>query len=294
MKNFKGIFYALLSSCTFGLIPLCTLPLLAGGMGSPSVLFYRFLLAAGIMGLVTKAAGHSLRVSFRQLGTLSLLGLLYAVTALGLIKSYTLIPSGVATTIHFLYPMVVTLIMVVLYKETKSILLFLSAFIALAGVGLMSWSGGGLNPRGILLVLFTVVTYSAYIVGVNKSGVEKTGAMALTFYMLAAGAILFAGYALLTTGIEAVPDAGAWRNLLLLAVIPTVISDMTLVYAVKYAGSTTASLLGSLEPVTAVMVGALYFAEPFSAGSFLGMTLIVLSVVLVILRQKKNRQTVHS
>lgn len=44
MNSLKGIFYGIVTSVTFGLIPLFTLPLMQKGMEFDSILFYRFLL----------------------------------------------------------------------------------------------------------------------------------------------------------------------------------------------------------------------------------------------------------
>lgn len=55
MNNLRGVLYAVVSSATFGLIPLFSIPLLQGGMSSPAILFYRFGLAAAMMGLIALA-----------------------------------------------------------------------------------------------------------------------------------------------------------------------------------------------------------------------------------------------
>lgn len=289
MKSVKGIVYALISSSTFGLIPLFALPIIQSGLGSPSILFYRFAFAALALGLLMLFSGKSFRIGLKDLGILTVLGFLYAATSMGLLFSYSMIPSGMATTIHFLYPILVTLIMVIFFKESKSIWLFIAAAMSLTGVGLLSWSNGGASFQGILTVLLTVITYGVYIVGVNKSGISKLDTLPLTFYVLAVGAVMFAVYAFSTTGIEAIPDSHTWFNVLLLAILPTVISDLTLVLAVKYAGSTTTSILGSMEPLTAVLVGVLYFAEPFNGRGLLGIVMVIVSVVLVILGNTRRR-----
>ena len=49
ISNIKGVLYAVVSSATFGLIPLFSIPLLHAGMASPTILFYRMLLSAAIM-----------------------------------------------------------------------------------------------------------------------------------------------------------------------------------------------------------------------------------------------------
>lgn len=288
MKSKKGFIYAIISSSTFGLIPLFAIPILRSGMNTPSILFYRFSIATVVMGLIALVRKSDFRISTSEGISLGLLGMLYAATALALLMSYNFMPSGMATTIHFLYPILVTAIMVMFFGESKSFWLIVAAIASLAGVALMSWSSGAVSLKGLGIALTTVVTYSTYIVGVNKSGVSRIDIFPLTFYLLLAGTLLFGTYAMLTTGIEPISDIPTAINILLLAILPTVISDVTLILAVKYAGSTITSILGSMEPMAAVTIGVLCFAEPISINSVFGLLLILCSVILVIVQGSRK------
>lgn len=288
MKSLKGVIYALISSGTFGLIPLFSIPLMTENhMGLPSILFYRFLLSAVIMGGICLARKENFRISSKSFLTIFVLSILYAVTALCLIYSYKYIPSGVSTTIHFLYPICVSLLMVLFFKEKKSFILLLAAILSLIGVGLLCWTGNGsLNMVGIMIASITIVTYAVYIVGINKVSVGNVSSEMLTFYILLFGAVLFSCFAITSTGIEPIPGTSAGLRLFLLAFLPTVVSDLTLILAIKYAGSTVTSILGSMEPLVAVLIGVLYFSEYFNLNSAFGILLIILSVSLVIIFRK--------
>lgn len=285
--------YALISSGTFGLIPLFSIPLMTDdGLGLPTILFYRFLFSTVMMGAICLLKRESLKISPKHLLTIFLLGLLYAATALCLIHSYQYIPSGVATTIHFIYPIFVSLIMVFFFRERKSVILFLAAILSLLGVGLLCWTEGTqINLTGVIIASITILTYSTYIVGINQTSVNKMSAEVLTFYILLAGAVMFTVYAFATGGVERIPSSGAWGRLVFLAFLPTVLSDLTLILAIKYAGSTVTSILGSMEPLVAVFIGVIHFSEYFAMNSFFGLLLIILSVTLVILFGGKNKAT---
>lgn len=289
MKNIKGVVYALVSSSTFGLIPLFSIPIiLSGAMAVPSLLFYRFAFATLAMAL----AGIVLRKSFRikplMLLKISVLGIFYASTSMGLTLSYEYISSGVATTIHFLYPVLVTVLMVAFFGEKKSRTLIMAAALSILGVALLSWGEGEIKIKGLLLVLLTVVTYATYIVGVNQSGVEDTDPVILTFYVFVASTVMFALYSAFTSGIEPIRDSSTLFGLLMLALLPTVISDFTLILAVKYVGSTVTAILGSMEPLVAVLVGVFYFSEKFGWESVLGLALVITAVTMVVKRQAKK------
>ena len=291
MNNLRGVLYAVVSSATFGLIPLFSIPLLQGGMSSPAILFYRFGLAAAMMGLIALATRRPLRITWPQTGTLLLLGAMYSVTALGLLRSYTYIPSSVATTINFLYPLGVAIVMTLFFREKNSVWLLVAILISLVGVALLSWGdiGGPQSDRAIVGVAgATVLTYTIYIVGVKKSRISRLDPMIQAFYVLLFSACFFLVYALSTTGAPLPGKWHLWQNLLLLALVPTVVSNLTLVLAIKEIGSTMTSILGSMEPLTAVLVGVLHFGEKFGLDSASGLILIITAVIIVILQAKKK------
>ena len=159
----------------------------------------------------------------------------------------------------------------------------------------MCWSGeGSIRLMGVGLAALTILTYGTYIVALNQSGLGKLPAEVLTFYVLLGGCVIFFIYSLCTTGISAIPSTKAGLYILALAFLSTVISDLTLILAVKHAGSTTTAILGSMEPLVAVIVGVLVFAEHFSFQSFTGLLLILMSVIIVILadRRKKSQRVI--
>lgn len=290
LSSTTGVLYAIASSATFGLIPLFSIPLLSSGIGSPTILCYRFIVAAIIMAVVLLFTKRNLRLHAKQLGVTMLLSVLYSLTAILLIESYKYIPSGVATTIHFLYPLAVTLSMSWLFGERTTTTTYIAVVVSLVGVALLAWGDHtqGDFQRGVTLALLTVVTYAAYIVGVMRSSASSIDSLVLTFYVLVIGAGLFFIYAVATTGIEYVHRWSDWRDLIMLALVCTVLSDYTLILAIKRIGSTLTSILGSMEPLTAVVVGVLYFGEQFDSSSVAGLILIITAVVLVIARANRS------
>ena len=292
LQRLSGVVYAILSSATFGLIPLFTVPLLARGVDSSTILCYRFLLASVVVAVVMLLTKRSFRLQRGQLWVVLLLSLLYAFTAILLIQSYGYIPSGVATTIHFLYPLAVTLTMAWFFKTKTTVVTYVAVVISLVGVALLVWGSHseGDFSRGVLLSRLSVVTYAAYIVGVMRSRASYIDSIVLTFYVLLFGAVLFFVYALATSGIGVIGRYSDWRDLAMLAIVSTVLSDYFLILAIKRIGSTMTSILGSMEPLTAVVVGVVYFGERFDTASVVGLLLIIIAVVLVI--AQTNRQSI--
>lgn len=287
MNKLNGFLYGLLSSASFGLIPLFTIPVMRQGMRFESILLYRFAFATLALGLILLLDGQSFRINRRDIPSLVLLAFLYLMSAVFLFWGYKFMASGIATTLHFMYPVLTTLIMMLFFREKKSIWRFLAIILAVSGVFFLSQGddSGNITITGILIVLLSALGYALYLVTVSQLKVGQMKGLRLTFYVFLFGTLL------LLAGINATGDIqpiGNWHiagNLMMLAIIPTVISNLALVRAVKYIGSTLTSVLGAMEPVTAVCVGILMFGEPFTSSIGLGIALIITAVTVIILKR---------
>ena len=134
------------------------------------------------------------------------------------------------------------------------------------------------------MVLSTVGTYAIYIVGVNKSCIQHMDGLKMTFYMLFCCTIIFGANILLKgQGLDMMPNANAVVHIFLLSLIPTLVSDLTLILAIQHVGSTTAAIMGCMEPLTAVSMGVLFLGERFGLGQVLGVAIVLVAVFIVIL-----------
>ena len=284
-NNLKGFAFGIATSVTFGLIPLFTLPLFQRGMQLDSILFYRFAFATLALFAMLVSKKVSLKTEVANLPILFLLGAFYTGSALFLFWGYTFMAAGIATTLHFTYPIFVTLFMLLFFREKASWITMLAIVLAVAGVARLSLDGGELqlDALGVIIVLMSAVCYGLYIVAVNKSRAHDMPGRKLTFYVFTVSTCIFFIKAQFSGGLQAIPDVPSFVNLALLAFVPTVVSNITLVQAVRNIGSTLTAVLGAMEPVTAVFVGVLVFGEPFTPQLAIGILLIIIAVTLVIL-----------
>lgn len=292
MDRVKGILWAAVSSSTFGLAPLFTLLLLGEGYSSFEVLSYRWGVASLCLGAYGLLAGCRFRLGGRELATVFLLSLFRAATSLSLVIAYQNIATGVASTIHFMYPLVVALVMICFFGERGSVWIF--AAIALSIVGAVLLSAGNVDSArgdvltGIVASVVSVVAYGGYIVGVRRSRAAQIDSTALTCYVMAFGALFFIAGGCFTGGIRLETDPHTWLCILGIALPATAVSNMALVQAIKRIGPTLTSIFGGMEPLTAVVIGIWVFSEPFTMQGAAGILLIVAAVTIVVLRTRRE------
>mgnify|MGYP000261264876 FL=1 len=293
MERAKGILYAALSSSTFGLAPLFTLLLLGAGYSSFEVLSYRWGVASLFLGALALFAGRSFRLSWPELRTVFFLSLFRAATSLSLVIAYQHIASGVASTIHFMYPLAVALAMMCFFREKGSVWVFAAIGMSIVGAVLLSLGNvdftRGNTTLGMVSAAVSVVSYGGYIVGVRKSRAVGIDSTVLTCYVMGLGALYFIAGGLVTGGIRIETDGTAWLCILGVALPATAVSNMTLVQAIKRIGPTLTSVFGALEPLTAVVIGVAVFGEPFTVQGAAGILLIVAAVTIVILHSGRRK-----
>lgn len=280
----KGYLLGAIAAATYGMSPLFTLPLYHDGMGPDSVLFFRYLFAILIVGVMLLTRGHRFGIERRQLLPLVVMGLLMALSSLSLFESFNHMAAGIACTILFVYPILVALLMALFFRERVTWQTAVCMVLAMIGIGLLYQTGANetLSLTGTLLALGSALAYAIYIVGVNRPLFKELPTLKLTFYVLLFGLMLFWVRLDFGAAIKTPEHGYHWLNLVALALFPTAISFFCTTAAIHYVGSTTTAILGVLEPLTALLFGVLFFHEGFSWREGLGVLLILSAVSLVI------------
>lgn len=280
----KGYLLGAIAAATYGMNPLFALPLYETGMDPDSVLFFRYLFAIPLLGVMLKARGRTFRLKRGEVPPLLAMGLLVAVSSLTLFQSYNFMDAGIASTLLFVYPIMVALIMAFVFKEKLTLQTVLCIALALGGIGLLykTADGSTLSLTGTALVMVSALSYAVYIVGINQSSLKHVATLKVTFYVLLFGVTLFLGR-ILYGGDLILPEKWyLWGNLIALAVFPIAISFLCTTGAIQYIGSTPTAILGALEPVTAILFGITVFGERLTLRESLGLALIITAVTSVI------------
>lgn len=280
----KGYILGSIAAASYGMNPLFALPLYKAGMDPDSVLFFRYLFAIPLLGIMIKARGRSFKIQRKETFPLIIMGLLVALSSLTLFLSYNYMAAGIASTLLFVYPIMVALIMAMVFKEKLALQTIVCMLLALGGIGLLykSEDGSTLSLIGTLLVFASSLSYAIYIVGINQTSLKNVATLKVTFYVLLFGLSLFVARLLYSAVLNTPDQWYLWANLLALAVFPTAISFLCTTGAIQYIGSTPTAILGALEPVTAIFFGIAVFGESLTVRESFGLVMIIVAVTFVI------------
>lgn len=292
----NGIFYAILSSASFGFSPLFSLGLIAVGLTNFDILTYRWGIAGVVLMIYAFFKKKTLIPnSFDEVWKIVLLSILRAVTSITLLIGYANISSGISSTINFMYPVIVALCMMFIFGEHKSLIDICAIAVSIFGVYLLA-SGdslivpGGDTTLGLTCSIISAFSFAGYYILMKRLKADKIEVVKFTTWVMLLSAIYFLAGAFIFEGrLQMIPDGRSWVYVLGLSIWSTMISNFTGVKAVRRIGPTLTSILGALQPVTAVILGVLFLNEHLYLKSLIGILLILAAVTVVVMHQNNRK-----
>lgn len=308
-NKFIGYLLGAISASSYGTNPLFAIPLYREGMNTDSVLFFRYLFAVPMVALMIWARGRSFKLSLPSTVTIEgkrhfdmgealiaiIMGFFMAFSSFSLFISYNYMDAGIASTLLFVYPIMVAVLMATLYHEKAGTSTYLAVFLVCIGIGLLCHNSGGqsFSVIGMIWVFTSALSYAIYIIGVKQSRLCNVATLTVTFYVLVVGFLMFSVKVIVSGSLVVPHTVMQWLSCVALAFFPTALSFLCTTQAINIIGSTPTAILGALEPVTAVIIGVCVLGETLTPRSFLGLVVIITAVTLVIIGGKLGSHLTH-
>lgn len=291
-KRTVGLLLVLLSGAVLGSMPELVALCKAQGANNALLLLFRF----GALALLTLPAalrGGGLGASLRRhFGVLAFLSLTEGLTPILLYAAYGHLPTGLVTTLHFLYPMVVAVLCFLFFREKLSRAKLLCLALCLCGVFLtVDLTGGRGDAFGVAAALLSALTYGAYIVRLNKAEMRDVPPLRLAFFVGAGCFVVCLFYAAVTGGFSAVPEVtpAGWLCLTAAGILIAAGGALLMILGTRLTDAQTAAVASTSEPLASILLGVLFLHEPMDLRIALG-CLLILSAVVLLARQNAREQ----
>lgn len=285
-----GLLLVIISAVLFGLMPLFATQIYALGGNSLTLCLHRFLFSMPFLFFIVKVKYKMpLKVTRRQLGKIAVLSMGCAGTPLLLFQSYRSISSGMATTIHFVYPILVLLGCVVVYHEKITLHKKICAALCILGIMGFYTPGETGSLPGVILAFLSGVTYAFYILYYSRSGLSDISPYKLSFYLSAFSSLYVFIIGLFTGNMVLKMPPRAWFLSVVFAFMVSVLATVAFQSGTKITGPQKASMLSTFEPLTSVVVGALLLGETLTLKAAAGIVCILLAVLLLSLGDRKQQ-----
>jgi len=271
------------SAVMFGLMPMFAKLSYAEGVNVISLLFYRYLLAFIMLAIFVKSRKKNLAVTKKQFVPLFLASLVGTVfTTYSLFLSYDYISTGLASTLHFIYPAITCVLAFFVYKEHFGRNKFFALLISMVGIALLSINGHiDISVKGMFWALISGVFYAIYIICAANKELKKLSPYVVAFYIFLMSCLMFLVWGLVTGEIMFNIHPVAILYIGSLSFWATFVAVILFFVGMKEIGPSKAAVLSTFEPMTGVLIGLAVFHEPMSINMLIGCVLVLLSVVLI-------------
>lgn len=278
----KGTLLTILSGILFGMSPLFAMAIYDGGSNAMTLSVHRMILGALCLGAVQIFfVKDSLKITKQELKKVAVCALGFGLTPILLCTSYNYLSTGLCTTIHYVYPVLVLLGCLLFFKDGLTVKKGICCLLCVCGILCFYTPGGQTQLKGILLALCSGCTYAFYIIFLDKSGLAEMDTFKLGFWLNAVSAVEVTAIALISGQLTFRLSGQAWGATLLYAGVILSVGVIAFQKGVQYIGAQNGALLSTLEPLTSVVLGILCFHEAFTLRSVLGIVCILLSVILL-------------
>ena len=291
-KESVGYLLVIASGVIYGLMPLMSRLVSADGVSSLSITAFRAWAAMAVLSPAWLSPGRGrVKITLRQLPWVVCAAVLgYILTPLLLIDSYAYIDTGMATTLHYVYPALVLTGCAVFFRQRVSAKQWLCIALCLFGTAMFyAPSGAGFSVRGMLIAIGSGVAYAAYILLLSAKPLREMSLLSQLIGFSFAAGLIFAVLALVSGDFTVPTNPKTWALFLLLIFTTGVAANALFQAGVKLVDSKKASILGTTEPLTSILVGAAVFNEALTLRSILGCLSILAGVTLLTLTREKEK-----
>lgn len=276
----KGKTYLAASAFIYGIAPMLSKIAYRGGANAMTLTFLRTFLMLPPLFIVMKMSGRSFKLTGGEFYKITILGVIGGTLAnVTLYLAYNYIPTGLATTLHFIYPLVIITASSFIYRERIKKIQLLAVMLVTAGIFMFVNLGGGYNKTGIVLAVLSGILYSFYVLYMDHSGIDGMDYIKLTFYqniIMSAGTLIIG---LTTKTVEFSYMTGeSWIFCALISFMVTVGAVPLFQLGVRYEGASTAGIISAFEPITTLVMGSAFLGESMTAMQVIGCTLILAGV----------------
>lgn len=283
MHKLRGMMYIIAAATLFGIMPIWVKLAYTTGLTALDVTFVRSSMAAAMLGMFIGYRRIDYHLKRQQLGPLVLSNTIgYTATILTLYLSYQYVSAGVATSLHYLFPVLVMLFSLWIDCENLQFIKWMALLASLAGIYLIADPlGGSFSLRGVGLTISSAVFFAFYVLSFNHPQLQKMDSLVLAFYACLIAAI---------TSFILLAAQGNWplpltlKGLFYTGLVSFFCTSLALIFfikGVKSIGSENASILSTMEPMVSLAAGVMILHEPLTWYTSLGCLLIMAAVILI-------------
>lgn len=287
----KGILFAITSAVLYGMCAVLTKIATKESLSVSTLIFGRGICGMVFLFLAGGVKRRLPKIRVRNLPKAALYGICgTAATQIFLNLAYFYLPVGTTTTIHFMYPAVVSILNALLFRQKVPRVTMLTLTVSTLSMFLFFESINASQSMGVLFAVLSVFSWTFQLVYMGHSGILEENRQSLTFYVCLAMAMTGLIYGLVTRSLQldrVLPNLGI---IALIAFLNNICATICLQNGVKYAGAGLSAVFSVFEPIASIVIGAIVLQERLSFRQILACALILGSICFMIVWNAKPKK----
>lgn len=288
-QHWRGVIATVASAFLFGLMPLFAKSIYAQGGNPIWLTFHRFAFSFPILFLLDMQRKR-LEMRLHQDGFLPKkdkveflwMVLAFAFTPVLLFASYVELSGGMATVLHFIYPVLVVLLGIFFLGARASLGKITAVILCTGGVFFCALPLGSLALGGAFFAISSALTYALYVFFLDRGQGYGFSVMGLSWRLSLFSALITGIVSVVTGSVTFSMSARAWFLSIAFSILMSCFAVLLFQYGVQRIGGDVASILSTFEPLTGVVVGITFLQEQFTLWNAIGISCILLSVILIL------------
>ena len=267
----------ILSAFIYGFAPILAKFAYKSGANGITLTFLRTFLMLPLLFFIMIFRKVSFKLTKKELIDIILLGVVGgSFSMISLYAAYDYISTGLATTLHFIYPLIIVITSAVVYKEKIKKIKLLAVMLVTLGMFMFVDLNNTADKIGVILAILSGIFYSFYVVYMYRSKLDEMDYIKLTFYLMIIMSIGTYIFGLTTDSL----DYKAWILSVAISLIITLGAVPLFQVGVRCEGASTAGIVSAFEPITSIILGAIFLGETMGLVQYIGGGLIIIGVIL--------------
>ncbi len=266
----------------YGTAPLLSKFAYKGGVNGITLTFLRTFLMLPLLFIIMTVRGQSFKLTRHELISIIIFGAFGgSLSIISLYAAYDYISTGLATTLHFIYPLIIVIVSAFIYKEKINKFKLAAVMFVTVGIFLFVDINTAADKIGIMLAVLSGIFYSFYVIYMDKSGIDEMDYIKLTFYLMlimSAGTLVFGAVtdSIVFTGIT----GEGWLFSFVISFLITMGAIPLFQAGVRYEGASTAGIVSAFEPITTIIIGAFFLGETMHFIQYFGGAMIISGIMM--------------
>ncbi len=286
---FRGIIFTLIAGIAFGFSPVISTLVYNNGGDPLTLVFLRYAYMIPISFSIVLFKKKDLRMSINQ--SLKLLFVAIGcslVSSLTLYMSYQWIDPGVSTAIHFMYPVILVILSLILFKDKIDKKTIIALAFSICGTLAIVEFGESGSIIGVIFALTSSFAYSMYLLLNEKWRLAEMDSMVFLFYVSVFCTLTM--LLMMPLGFKINLNQSVENHLIMIivALLTSCVGLLFMKEGVRILGSRIASVISMSEPISALVFSALLLDSGVTFSKIIGAILIIAAILILLYKPKKN------